>query len=52
MGLAMPGTSRYFAGPCIYVDAQPFSWPWFAGIPLHGSIVAGTGRSRAGPVLL
>ena len=35
MGLAMPGTSSTSRGPCIYVDAQPFSWPCFAGIPRY-----------------
>ncbi|HKM52065.1 MAG TPA: glycosyltransferase [Isosphaeraceae bacterium] len=32
MGIAMPVTSRTSPSSCIYIDAQPFSWTWFAGI--------------------
>ena len=35
MGITMPVTSRTSPCSCIYIDAQPFSWPWFAGIPRY-----------------
>ncbi|MGD0040725.1 MAG: hypothetical protein ABSE84_09990 [Isosphaeraceae bacterium] len=35
MGIAMPGTSRTSPSSCVYVDAQSFSWTWFAGIPRY-----------------
>ncbi len=52
MGLTTPVTSRTSPCSCVYVACPPFSYPWFAGIArIHGSIVAGTGCTRAGPVL-
>jgi len=35
LGIAMPGTSRTSPSSCVYVDAQSFSWTWFAGIPRY-----------------
>ena len=32
LGIAMPGPSRTSPSSCIYIDVDPFSWPWFAGI--------------------
>ncbi len=35
MGIGMPGRSRTWPCTVIYIDAGPFSWTWFAGIPRY-----------------
>src|SRR4051812_36882686 len=40
MGLTTPVTSRPSPCSCVYIDAHPFSYPWFAGIARYTARLA------------
>ncbi len=40
LGREMPGLSRISPASCIYIDAEPFSWTYFAGIPRYTARLA------------